>query len=170
VSNDKAKAKHVFKKWAASLASKDRSKNSLSDNFGELFYDLWASSVSFSDAENILDDAVKEHLPNNYVANTTYKYAKANNKHGNQSFNEYFNSWKDLIRDRATESFYAQYPIDGVEKKEEKKFGNMSIQEYNKQRKYADSFPILDTDALKKKREVFMKEELATLEDDNGKA
>jgi len=157
--SDKTKASHILKKWAADLASKDRSRASLNTNFDELFYELWRASIPFSIAEDTLPDAVKEHLPSSYVANTTYKYAKAAKRHGDQSFNEYLNSWKDLIKREATSAFYDRYPIDGVEEKEEKKFGNMSTQEYSKQRKYADSFPLLDIEELKRKREELMRKE-----------
>ena len=54
------------------------------------------------------------------------------------------------------QSFYAVYPIDGEATKEERQFGNMSAQEYSKQRKYAESFPRLDIEALKKQREQMM--------------
>lgn len=156
MASDKARANHIFKKWSASLANRDRSKGSLDENFGDLFYDFWAASIPFKVAEEFLPDAVGAHMPSSYIANITYKQAKAAKRHGDQSFNEYMKSWKALIQDKATAAFYNQYPIDGVEEKE-KKFGSMSAQEYNKQRRYAESFPHVDLDELENKRQQFLK-------------
>ena len=156
MASDKARAQHIFKKWSASLANRDRSKNSLDENFGDLFYDLWAATIPFKVAEELVNEAVAAHMPTSYIANITYKKAKAAKCHGDQSFNEYMTSWKALIHDKATAAFYNQYPIDGVEE-QEKKFGSLSAQEYSKQRRYAESFPHVDLDELERKREQFIK-------------
>lgn len=157
MSSPKTRAKHILKKWSAELSSKDRTKTAVPENFGELVYEFWRASIPFDVVEEIMPEAIKAHLPSQYIAGKTYKQMKPT-LHG-QSFNEFMESWKKSISDKAYEAFYAQYPIDGVEQQEEKKFGNMSAQEYSKQRKYAESFPLLDIEALKKKREEFMKKE-----------
>ena len=156
-------AKHVYKKWEAELASKDRSRSAVSDNFSELFYELWKASVTFEIAESYVSQAIKAHLPAKTIAGLTYKRLKP--QLGGVSFHEFMDDWKKNISSKAWDAFYTQYPIDGVEEKEEKKFGSMSVQEYNKQRKYVESFPVLDIEALKKKREEFMKQE-----DEDGEA
>lgn len=155
--NPKTKAAHILKKWSADLANKDRSKSSVEENFGELFYEMWRASIDFKTVEDILPDAIKAHLPNQYIAGMTYKQMKP--RLGGQSFNDFMDNWKKFISDKAHNAFYAQYPIDGVEEKEEKKHGNMSQMEYNKQRKYADAFPVLDIEKLKREREKIMKTE-----------
>ena len=163
-SNPKTIANHILKKWEADLSSKDRSRTAVSENFGELFYEMWKASVPFEVVESLVPQAIKAHLPNKIIAGKTYKQLKA--RLGGQSFNDFMETWKKNISDKGYEAFYAQYPIEGVGEKEEKKFGSMSIQEYNKQRKYVEAFPILDTEALKRKREAFMKQQ----EDEDGKA
>ena len=162
MSSDKTKANHILKRWSADLQNKDRSKSALDENFGELFYECWRASISFKAVEEILPEAIKAHLPSKYIANLTYKKMKPQLK--GQTFNEFMDNWKKYISDKATAAFYAQYPIDGVEEEEEKKFGSMSVQEYSKQRKYANSFPVLDTEALKREREEIMKR----MEDEDG--
>lgn len=157
MANLKTVANHIFKKWESELANKDRSRGAVSDNFGELFYDMWKASVPFDIAESFITQAVKAHLPSKVIAGVTYKQLKT--KLGGVSFPEFMESWKKNISDKCYESFYTQYPIEGVQDKEEKKFGSMSIQEYNKQRKYVEAFPILDTEALKRKREAFLKQQ-----------
>lgn len=154
MSSPKARANHILKKWIAELSSKDRTKTAVPENFGELVYEFWRASIPFDVVEEMMPEAIKAHLPNKVVAGITYKQLKPR-LHG-QSFQDFMDSWKQNISDKAYEAFYAQYPIEGVEDKEEKKFGNMSAQEYSKQRKYAESFPILDIKELRRKREEFM--------------
>lgn len=146
-----------MKKWASELSSKDRTKTAVPENFGELMYEFWRASIPFDVVEEMLPEAIRAHLPSNVIAGITYKQLKPR-LHG-QSFQDFMDSWKKNISDKAYEAFYAQYPIEGVKEEEEKKFGNMSAQEYSKQRKYAESFPILDIAELKRKREEFMKKE-----------
>ena len=165
MSNPKTIANHIFKKWEADLSSKDRSRTAVSDNFSELFYELWKASIPFEVVEAIVPQAIKAHLPSRMIAGVTYKQLKP--RLNGQSFNDFMESWKKNISDKGYEAFYAQFPIEGVEEKEEKKFGSMSIQEYNKQRKYVEAFPVLDIEALKKKREAFLKQEE---EGDDGEA
>ena len=162
-SNPKTIAGHILKRWEADLSGKDRSRTAVSENFSELFYELWSASIPFEIVESLVPQAIKAHLPNKIIAGKTYKQLKQ--KLGGQSFHDFMDAWKKNISDKGYEAFYAQYPIEGVEEKEEKKFGSMSTQEYNKQRKYVEAFPILDTEALKRKREAFMKKQQ---EDNDG--
>jgi hypothetical protein len=163
----KTTAEHILKKWTAELSSKDRSRHAVPKNFEELMYEMWCSSVPFDIVEELLPEAIKAHLPNKFIADITFKQLKSAGI-AKTDFQEFMESWKKNITDKAYEAFYEQYPIDGVEQQEEKKFGNMSAKEYTAQRKYAESFPILNIEELKQKREEFMKVEQQG--DDNGEA
>ena len=147
MSNSDKKARLILERWVSDLQTKDRSIHKVSDNFDELFHNLWTAKVSFDIAHQLVDEAVSAHNPTDYVARFTYKNLKA--QLNGQSFTDFVANWKKNIKDRAYQSFYTFYPIDGDDQ-EEKKYGSMSAQEYSKQRKYANTFPELDIDALKK--------------------
>ena len=149
------RARLILERWVSELPQKDRSKNNLSNNFEELFYDMFKASIPFDSAHGLLKEAIAHHFPTQSVAKFTYKNTR---RDPNQTFAEFLDGWKKLIADEATKAFYAFYQVEGEDaKKEEKKFGNMSAQEYMKQRKYAESFPTIDTDALQKKIDDMLK-------------
>lgn len=144
-------AKHLFEKWAAELRNKDRKWDSVSANFEELFFDMFTNSVEFEHAHEIIKQAVGKHLPNHAQARNTYKFTKDKES---ITFNEFVANWKQGIEDKAIEAFYSIYKAEPENKEavaEEKKYGNMSAKEYRLQRRYADSFPTLDTAELEKR-------------------
>ena len=154
---DDKRARLILERWVSELANKDRSKSSLSNNFEELFYDMFKAHVPFETAHDTLKDAISHHFPSHSVAKYTFKNAR---RDPNQTFAEFLDGWKKLITDEATQAFYSFYSVEGENtKKEEKKFGSMSAQEYMKQRRYADSFPTIDTDALQEKIDDMLKED-----------
>lgn len=150
------RAKLIIERWAAELEHKDRTLSAVSGNFDEVFYELWKASVDFETVHEMLPDIVKHHLPNNFIASNTYKARK---HQLNQSFTEFMNDWKKLLKDKALQSFYSYFSVEGEDefKEEEKKYGNMSAQEYRRQRKYAESFPELDWRKLKAQMDEAMK-------------
>ena len=157
--SDTKRAKLIVERWSSELATKssgERSRHKVSENFDNLFYELWKSSVPFDTVHDMLKDIISEHFPNHSVAKRTYAALKQHMQE--KTFIEFLEDWKESIRNKAMTSFYAMYPIDGEVKQEEKKFGNMSQQEYSKQRKYTESFPQLDVEELKRQREAMMDE------------
>lgn len=140
----KKRAGLIFDRWKASLADKDRKITHTSENFDELFYSLSSSGIDFDVARALVNDAVTAHMPTKSVADHTYK------KHGKyssaKSFSEYMQEWRGKIEDKANNSFFTFFEIDGPEEK--KVFGSMSAREYTLQRKHAESFPLLDLDKL----------------------
>jgi len=157
--SDKKRAKLIVERWASELATKsssERSRHKVSENFDELFYELWKSGVEFDVVHDMLKDIVAVHFPKLAVAKKTYTSLKTHMQ--GKSFPEFLDDWKENIKNKAMTSFYALYPIDGETKQEEKKFGSMSQQEYSKQRKYTEAFPQLDINELKKQREAMMDE------------
>lgn len=147
-SRHKKNAERVFKKWVADLKDKERTMKHVQGNFEELFEEMWRFSIPYEVAEQFLDEAVKEHLPSDYVAKTTYKLRQGHKK----PYMEWLKDWKDAIAGKGRKSFHLYFPIpEDAPKKEKKKYGAMSAEEYNKQQKLADAFPEIDLEALRKK-------------------
>lgn len=163
-------AKLIIERWAADLTNKDRSHHNLLNNFEELFHDMWRASIPFEIVHDFMSEIIKHHLPSHYVAKKTYSAIK--NKLQGQSFADFLEGWKKYIKSQAYQALYTFYPIENEEKTEkDNKFGNMSAQEYMKQRRYADSFPELDIEALKKQREKMMDDidaDFNSLEEEDG--
>lgn len=144
----KSKAEHIFDKWKAELLNKDRSRAAVESNFDELFSNMYRSKVKFDDAYTFLDLAIKAHHPSDYVSKITYKKLKREAGLAKTEL-EFITEWKNNIASKAKQVFYSLYEIDGSSSQEEVKFGSMSAQEYRKQRKYADSHPLLDWTKIK---------------------
>lgn len=142
--NKNQKAKHIFKQWEASLSERDRSVASLKDNFSDLFYEFDKNSIEFDSAASYLDPAIAAHLPSRSVVKHTYR--KFANKAAFDSEDDFLNSWKDMIKSAATNCFYAFYPV--TEEQADQMPNGMSKSEYNKQRRYAESFPIINVKNL----------------------
>jgi hypothetical protein len=157
--NDSKKAQHILKKWSVELKEKDRTYSNISSNFDELFYELWRHSIPFQEVEKVIKDAVAAHMPNAVVAKMTFKKLKSSAKFPVDE-QEFMKNWKKDINDKAYQSFYAIYDIDGESEQEDKpQFGSMSAREYRVQRKYANSFPLVDLKALEQASMEAMKED-----------
>ena len=118
---------------------------------------MYKANIPLEEAHDLLKQATAQHFPSRSVAKFTFKNAR---RDPNQSFVEFLDGWKKLITDEATKAFYSFYSVEGENaKKEEKKYGNMSAQEYMKQRRYADTFPTIDTDALQKKIDKMLEDD-----------
>lgn len=148
--SDKRKANKIFERWKAYLSNADRGYDAVSGNFDELFYDLAKINVKADIAKGFLKGAIEAHLPSPVIAKWTYKRMDKNIV---GSYEEFMANWKKNITDKAGASFYAMFPFD-EDKDDDKKFGNMSKQEYMKQRKYAAQFPTLDLASIPDHKEV----------------
>ena len=144
----KNKAELIFDKWKAELVDRDRSRASVAGNFDELFSGWHRSKVSFDEAHNLLDTAIKAHFPSDAVGRNTFKRLKKVGGCSSKSETEFVSEWKQNISAAAKQVFYSLYDIDGTPK-QDAKYGNMSPQEYHKQRKYANSHPLLDWTKIK---------------------
>lgn len=145
-------SQHIFQKWAAELRNKDRKWDSVRPNFEDLFFEMFKSDIPFEVAHDFLKPATSKHLPNLATAKHTWNRVKGSKENTGLTFQEWFANWKQGIEDTGTEAFYSIYspPSEKTEEvaKEETKFGSMSKKEYRLQRRYAESFPILNTDEL----------------------
>jgi hypothetical protein len=143
----------IFDEWKANLKSKDRAASAVTGNFDELFEELKRANATFDEAHSILPKAIKAHLPPPAVAKNTYKLSKTNPKVASYSEKEFIEQWHQDINDKGTASFFDIFPrpkVDTDDDGEPKVYGQMSAKEYRAQRRYADSFPRLDTAALER--------------------
>lgn len=136
------RANLIFDRWKAELKNMDRSRANVYNNFELLFVTLDDSKVSFEIAHQILSKAIEAHYPSKSVVDNVYKRLKP--MLNNKTKQEFEVEWREDICASAKRAFYGLYNIDGASEQEEKKFGSMSSAEYKKQRKYADSYPVLD--------------------------
>jgi hypothetical protein len=144
-------AEIILDKWRAALKLKDRSKEHVASNFEELFSELKEADVAFDVAREVLPLAIQAHYPPVAIRRRTYEGIKHLVK---ISEKEFVDSWLGHIKDTATNIFYEVYPPPlssqiKVKSAPEQKPG-MSKKEYAAMRRYADSFPILDTSELEK--------------------
>lgn len=144
----------VFDEWKASLKERDRSAGAVSGNFEALFDELKKSNATFEEAQAYLLRAVKAHQPTPGLAKSIYRTtAKTNAKTAAYSEKEFIDKWNQDIHDAGTNAFFDIFPrakVDPDDDGEPKVYGHMSAKEYRAQRKYADSFPRLNTEALER--------------------
>jgi hypothetical protein len=143
----------IFTEWKAGLKNRDRSAAAVAGNFDDLFNELKRANASFEEAHAILPKAIKAHLPPPGVAKTIYKNGKSNPKIAHYSEKEFVDQWNQDIADKGTAAFFDSFPrpkTDADDDGEPKVYGQMSAKEYRAQRRYADSFPTLDTAALER--------------------
>jgi len=144
-------AEIILDKWRASLKLKDRSKDHVASNFEELFSELREADVTFDVAREVLPLAIQAHYPPVAVRRRTYEGIKHLVKVSEKEFTD---SWLGHIKDTATNIFYEVYPpplsSQAKIKSAPEQKPVMSKKEYAAMRRYADSFPILDTTELER--------------------
>lgn len=143
----------IFEEWKANLRHKDRSAASVTPNFEELFEELKKADATFDEAKALLPKAIKAHLPHPSIAKNNYKVSKTNPKFAHMSEKEFIEQWNQDIGDKGTSAFFDIFPrpkVDPDDDGEPKVYGQMSAKEYRAQRRYADSFPRLNTEALER--------------------
>ena len=177
--SDEKIASHIFTRWAAELRDKDRSWDNVRTNFEDLFFDLHKADVPFNEANEFLKPAIIKHFPSLSTAKRTWNKHRHSEQNEGVSFQEWLDEWKRNIDDMGVQAFHSIYslPSDASEevKKQENLYGSMSAKEYRLQRRYAESFPELDTDILEKRLaagidnyEEFFKDLDQILEKKNG--
>jgi len=147
VTKEQNKAELIFDRWKANLKEMDRSRANVENNFDLLFVTLDESKISFEVAHQILDKAIKAHYPPQIAVDNTYRRLKQ--ALNGKTKQEFIVEWQENISAAAKRAFYGLFSIDGVTEQEEKKYGSMSSSEYRKQRKYAESHPLLDWTKIK---------------------
>jgi len=165
ISLDRKGADRIFEKWFSSLHSKSRDKESLYDNFNDLFFDLNKHFIPHDIAYELIKPAVMKHLPDKHVVQRTYKNLPANKVY---TESEFFESWKQLITDKAIQAFYDVYPLAEETPSEGDKIQlpkGMSKKEYVLQRQHAKTFPLLDLLVIEDMYKKIQNEESVSLED-----
>lgn len=148
---DKTKSLEIaLVEWTANLKFKDRSHKSVRPNFEELFQKWKDLDGSFEELyEPLLPKAIKAHQPISSVARSMYKTLKKKVSDFDKTEKEFIDEWNDSIEAAGTEVFFEFFPATPIDHDPEPKtFGSMSATEYRAQRRYADSFPTLNTDEL----------------------
>jgi hypothetical protein len=112
----KNKAEHVYEKWCVDYVKMDKKRESIRDNFDQLFFALYNESVSWEDARNIADEAIKHHLPTASTAKHIWGLKK---KFIRLSYKEWVESWEEDIRNKGLASFYDMFPLESNAPKKE---------------------------------------------------
>lgn len=143
----------IFEEWKANLKQKDRSAGAVTGNFEELFDELKRANATFDEAHSVLPKAIKAHQPAPSLARNIYKSSKSNPKVAGTTEKEFIDRWNEDIESKGTAAFFDLFPrpkLDTDDDGEPKVYGQMSAKEYRAQRRYADSFPVLNTEALER--------------------
>lgn len=147
-------AQLIFERWESTLNPARRKHNMLSSTLDELFEELKSDGTSFDDARAILAQTIKVMQPAQSVVKVIYKNRSKEAWMKEKSEKEFVEEWVKGVVTKCNESFYAFFEIkskDDDDDKEPKVYGNMSAREYTAQRRYAESFPVLDTAALEER-------------------
>lgn len=105
----KTKANRIFEKWKVDFVKMDKKRENMRENFDQLFYSLYAASIPYDIAREIVDDAVGYSLPSHSTAKYVWKVKKPYVK---TSYKEWLDGWKDDIRNKALAAYYELYPIE----------------------------------------------------------
>ena len=154
-------AKLIFDIWKAKLQASDKTWNSVGGNFEALFLSFQSADVSFTDAFEYLEKAIKAHLPTPSLSKRIYKRCKVKFVKTEAEFHE---SWVEGTRQKALVAFSNVYPMMGMMGKDDTKSiknvtdmvstiptdedGPFTPAMKAQQQDYLDSFPTLDLDSI----------------------
>lgn len=110
----KTKANRIFEKWKVDYVEMDKKRESIRDNFDQLFVALYNAAIPWEESREIADDAIKHHLPSKSTAKFIYAAKKRYTK---LSFPDWVASWEEDIRNKGLASFYELFPLDEEPKK-----------------------------------------------------
>lgn len=151
-SAQKKEAQFIFEKWKSSLAERDRSASSLSENFSDLFFDLRRIALPYEEAHDYLERAYSAHLPRKEVIQRTYKHSP-NSKY--QTVDEFKQYWFDFIRDKAVNAFheYFDIPIEDGKSEQEVRKEKAITKKSAAIREYMSNYEEIDLSSLRKSME-----------------
>ena len=149
--SNKITAKKILQKWQVDLAEKNKSWANIQTNFDELLFSWEQVGIECDDAHNLFPEAIKAHLPSIRIAKAAYSKSTSAKL---TTLEEFVKDWNKGIADKAWQVFYLYYRVDENKNEVvkntsiESKYGSMSIQEYSKQRKYADAYEVIDPNTI----------------------
>jgi len=148
LSADKKGADKLFEKWKSDFRDKPKNKDNIYTNFNDLFFEMSRNFISSDIAYEYLKPAVAKHIPDNYIVDRTYNNSSVKKM---QSKTEFFENWKNLILDKATQAFYDVYPLESEQNKQEviQLPKGMSKREYTLQRKHIEEFEHVDLEMIR---------------------
>jgi hypothetical protein len=140
-------------------------------NFCDLILTWQEADVPYDIAKDEFKLAIIAHHPNRHAIRRTYRGSQIGKSYDSES--EFAKDWKERIGQLAMNVFYTFYEDPEIQKKksifEKNEDGvevapnGMSRQEYSKQRKHAESFPMI----TKAQIEQMRRDRLAAMEDDS---
>lgn len=135
--------------WTARFKGSSKKTKDARANFEDLFQKWKDLGATFDELyDSYLPKAIKIHQPLNSVARNVYK--NISNKMG-KTEKEFIDEWNDAIESAGQEAFFEFFPATPIDHDPEPKvYGSMSATEYKAQRRYAEQFPVLNTDELVK--------------------
>jgi len=156
-------AKLILDRWKAELTKMDRSFDNIAANFDELVSNMYLAETPFELAEENINAGIIEHYPSEHLAKIIWKGNKAAKKI-DKDFPTFYVDWKKAINSEGKQVFFSYYslPSDETVNKNKKTTGSVSVKEHRAQRRYAESFPILDTSTI----EVKIKKVIGDMEED----
>lgn len=105
----KTKASRIFEKWRVDYVEMDKKRESIRDNFDQLFFALYNAAIPWEESREVADDAIKHHLPSASTAKFIYAAKKRYTK---LSFKEWVESWEVDITNKGLASFYDLFPLE----------------------------------------------------------
>lgn len=147
-----SKSDLLFQQWVASLATRDRTKKAVQNNFEDLFRMLKNEGLVLESAYEYLPKAIKAHSPSASLIRNKYKQLKVAGAISTPE-KEFADSWNKDIADKANVAFFDVFPIETKTEEPEDPviYGSMTAKEYRAQRKHAESYPVLDTEELERR-------------------
>lgn len=142
----------IFQKWRASLAERDRTFGSVSENFGDLFYDLKRMNVDYNVANEYMKKACEAHYPSRQIAKDVYKRI---GKSSGKTEEEFTKSWCDNIKSKAINVMHEFFdlPFEDNKTNAEVKREKARIKSSAKINDYLEQFEPVDLSQLRKMRE-----------------
>jgi hypothetical protein len=142
-------ARQIFQKWKSELKDKNRSWGNIYSNFDDLAVEWYYAKLTLEDTHDIFTEAIRAHQPTVKVAKMAY--AKSELKKF-MSFDEFIKEWNEGIDDKAWQAYYSYYKATEAEEEIAKPTvvtGGMDRKEYAKQRRYAESFEMIEPGSIK---------------------
>ena len=101
----------IFDEWRIALKSKDKSKDSVSSNFDELFSTMYNAGIEREDAKYYVKKAAEVHFPSPSIIKSVFKRTPKN-----MSQSEFEEGWKGFITDSAERAFINLYSFQYIGK------------------------------------------------------
>lgn len=153
----------IFQRWKAALSKKSKKRDDVDGNFDEIFEELKRAGAALEDAQKLLPEIVKAHLPNQVVAKFTWNAVRKDPKFSGITEHQYVQDWNQDINNQAVNSMFTFFPIvEGSDDDGTPKVyggGKVSVKEYMLSQRHAETFEMIGSDDLTDTSGSFVSEE-----------